>query len=483
MRVPKIRLQSLKLGGDEMSRIFSYKNMELILEHLNEGIQVIDHRGRIVYCNEAAARLDNVSRGEAIGKHILEVYPSLNEETSTMLQVLRLGKPMMDIQQTFVNYLGNRITTINSSIPLKEGDKLIGVLEVSRDITTVKSLAERVVELQNRLLQEGEPQKEEGGTAQYSFKDIIGESAVMVKLKASARKAAASQSSIMVYGSTGTGKELVVQSIHNASPWRKKPLISQNCAAIPASLLESILFGTVKGSFTGAEDRPGLLELANGGTLFLDEVNSMPLELQAKLLRVLEESSIRRVGDTRTRPVKVRIITAMNIDPLEAVKQGTLRDDLYYRLNVVSLRVPDLKERKEDIPLLVKHFIQIYNQRLNKQVRELDQEAWNAFYQYTWPGNVRELRHGIEGAMNLLEGNVIKAKDLPQHILNGSQGTAMSEPALSLEEMLLQVERKAIEGAMARAGGNITEAARLLQIPRQTLQYKLKKLKIQKDCL
>lgn len=466
------------MGGGRMGKIFTSKNMELVLDHVGEGIQIIDKKGKIVYCNRAAARLDNVSQEEAIGRYILEIYPSLTEETSTLLQVIKTGKPMIDIQQTFVNYWGNKITTINSSIPLKEGERIVGALEVSRDITTVKALSEKVLELQNQLLKEEQVKPREKGTAQYTFVDLIGQSPEILRLKGKALKAAENLSSIMVYGNTGTGKELIVQSIHNASQRRSKPFITQNCAAIPSTLLESILFGTVKGSFTGAEDRPGLLELANGGTLFLDEINSMPLDLQAKLLRVLEEASIRRVGDIKTRAVDVRIITAINMDPLEAVEKGFLRSDLFYRLNVVSFRVPDLQERREDLPFLVDHFIKKYNKRLRKQVQEVSPEVWKIFYHYHWPGNVRELQHVIEGAMNVLEGQIIKEIDLPINLQNYSNQGEPKQTGGSLKRVLQDAERKAIEEALKEARGNVTYASKLLQIPRQTLQYRMLKHKI-----
>ncbi|KAB3532461.1 sigma-54 interaction domain-containing protein [Alkaliphilus serpentinus] len=461
-----------------MEWFLSRHHIEELLDNIGEGVQIIDRKGKIIYCNEAAAKLDNVNREEAIGRNILEVYPSLTEETSTLLQVMATGRPILNLQQTFVNFRGYRITTINSSLPVMEGKKILGAIEISRDITAVRALSERVLDLQKQLYKdETKRNKDTKGTAKYTFMDIIGQSKEILKLKSKALKAAESLSSIMVYGNTGSGKELVVQSIHNASNRRNKPFIAQNCAAIPPTLLESILFGTVKGTFTGADHRPGLFELANGGTLFLDEINSMPIELQAKLLRVLEESSIRRVGDIRTREVDVRIIAAMNINPMEALENRLIRSDLFYRLNVVSLRVPDLKERKEDIPLLVDYFVRQFNEKLDKTVIGVEDNVLKTFISYPWPGNVRELKHVIEGAMNVLEGNYIKDGDLPQH-LQRTLETIEDSTGFSLREVLIEAERKAIASAIKEAEGNVTNAAKALQIPRQTLQYKMKKLKI-----
>jgi arginine utilization regulatory protein len=220
-------------------------------------------------------------------------------------------------------------------------------------------------------------------------------------------------SAVLVVGETGTGKELFVQSIHHISHRHNGPFIAQNCAALPESLLESLLFGTTKGSYTGAVDRAGLFELADEGILFLDEINSMPLELQAKLLRVLEDGVVRRIGDQRTRKVNVRVIGAINESPLDCVHKGILRPDLYYRLNVFSLFIPPLRERNFDIELLTSHFIEQFNQRFSKYIRNVEHSVFELFHQYNWPGNVRELRHTIEHAMVMAEGHTLTTKHLP----------------------------------------------------------------------
>lgn len=460
------------------------QNMENLLELLNEGIQMVDAQGVIVYCNEAAATLDSLQKEQVVGHHILEIYPSLSAASSTLLQVLKSGEPICDYQQTFLNYQGSKITTINTTIPILEQGAVVGALEISRDITRVRELSEQLVDLQKKIYgTQRHASRQPKGTAKYTFDHVVGQSISLARLKQKAMKAAMTQSSVIVYGSTGTGKELIVQAIHNASQRRENPFVAQNCAAIPATLLESILFGTVKGSFTGADHRPGLFELANKGTLFLDEINSMPMELQAKLLRVLEEKSIRRVGDIRTREVDVRIIAAMNVDPFEAVQSKMLREDLFYRLNVVSLRLPDLKERQEDFPLLLEHFIEKFNQRLGKKVRGITPEAYRMLEQHDWPGNVRELENIIEGTLNVMEGDAIEADDLPLYL---QRRRSQTDPVVGL--MLLEGET--LKGAMNRlekqfvlatyhqTGENVTQTARILGLPRQTLQYRLSKLGI-----
>ena len=463
-----------------MDLIFSKLNMEIILDYIGDGVQIIDSRGRIVYYNRAAAQLDDINKEDTLGKHILEVYPSLSPETSTLLRAIHTGTPTFNIQQTFLNYKGKKITTINSSFPIKSKDKIIGAIEISRNITNVKELSERVVDLQERLLLKNSRARDRiiRDCARYTFFDIIGRSKEMQKIKGLAMRAAQTSSPVLIYGETGTGKELFVHAIHAASSRREKPLIAQNCAALPATLLEAILFGTVKGSFTGADDRAGLFELADGGTLFLDEINSMELELQVKLLRVLQDGFIRRVGDITTRQVDVRIMAASNVDPLTAIENRQLRRDLYYRLNAVSLRIPDLKERIEDISLLTEHFIDKFNNLLNKGVTFISQEVLEIFKNYDWPGNVRELEHVIEGAMNLMDGSEITLEHLPVHFIkyaHDMQGLDNKYQKLPLKEAMEQLEKEMIALALEEWNGNISHAADSLEVPRQTLQYKIRK--------
>jgi arginine utilization regulatory protein len=286
-----------------------------------------------------------------------------------------------------------------------------------------------------------------------------------------------------VYGETGTGKEVLVQAIHNASKVRgNKPFIAQNCAALPTTLLDSILFGTTAGSFTGAKDKPGLFELAEGGTLFLDEVNSMDMELQGKLLRVLQDGIVRRVGGANTVFVDVRIIASTNEPPAKIVEQKIMRKDLYYRLNVISLDIPALKDRKEDIALLTKFFIDMYNDKVNKNVKGISPEALNMLQAYHWPGNIRELKYAIESIMNFIDSNIINVNDIPNHISSylGANGTKPEESidgteVFSLVDSLNEYEKRLIQKAIKKANGNGAKAARMLNIPRQTLHNKIKK--------
>ncbi|WP_352420287.1 sigma 54-interacting transcriptional regulator [Proteiniborus sp.] len=456
------------------------ENILEILDCVQEGIHIIDKTGKIVYYNKFAQKLDEIDREKAVGRHILEIYPSLSHDTSTLLKVIRTGKPIFDIEQTFVNYKGDKITTINSSIPIKSKGSIVGALEISKDITEVRKLSEKIVELQSELYStEHKNKQKDKGTAGFTFVDIIGQNTEMLKIKSLALKAAATSSPIIIYGETGTGKELFVQSIHNASPRRDKPFIAQNCAALPSNLLEGILFGTVKGGFTGAEDRPGLFEVADGGTLLLDEINSMPLDLQAKLLRVIQDKTVRRVGATKTTKVNVRIIAATNIHPEKAIENNLLRKDLYYRLNVVSINIPELKDRTDDIPRLAEYFIEKYNKLLGKNIKKVDDEAMEKFMTYNWPGNVRELEHLIEGIATIYDTDTIRLEHLPTQIRNQGNATGtVPFAANSLRVTLEQMEKSIINETLIATDWNITRTAEQLDIPRQTLQYKIKKYEL-----
>lgn len=303
----------------------------------------------------------------------------------------------------------------------------------------------------------------------YSFEDIIGNSKEIKKVKELAMKVCNSKSPIFVYGDTGTGKELIVQAIHNSSIRRKKPFIAQNCAAIPENLLESIFFGVGKGGFTGAIESKGLFEEANGGTLYLDELNSMDIIFQSKFLRVIQEGEFRRIGETNTRKTNIRIISSVNEDPDFLVRSNKLRKDLYYRLNVIRINVPELNARKEDIPLLVLMFIEKHNKRLGTSISGIDNCALELLMKKDYDGNVRELEHIIEGALNYKRQGVIEISDL--HLKRTIEG-------LSLKEKLEHMEIKYIKEALIIHSNNVSKASKFLNIPRQTLQYKISKYSI-----
>ncbi|NGQ96218.1 sigma 54-interacting transcriptional regulator [Brevibacillus sp. SYP-B805] len=460
--------------------------LQAILSAIDEGIHVVDADGITIFYNHVAAKLDGLTPEEVLGKPLLEVFPSLDRESSTLLRVIDNGQPIYNQPQTYRNWKGMRVETVNTTLPVYVGKRLVGAVEVAKDIGKLKELSEKLIDLQAQLGNAKRTKRTDADGVVYSFEDIITQSPAMLQLIERARRAARTSSPILIYGETGTGKELFVQSIHHASERSGRPFIAQNCAALPATLLESILFGTTKGSFTGADDRPGLFELANGGTLFLDEVNSMPLDLQAKLLRVLQDGRIRRIGSTQSVRVDVRVIAAVNEAPEELLKRGGLRTDLYYRINVVSFALPPLRDRREDVALLTRHFLEKYNRRFHMRVTGLEEAVADLFQRYDWPGNVRELEHVIEAAMNMVEGPVIRMEHLPPHMMERAARERHVPPLVlpaaaedevgSLPEVLKKTEEALISRAMEKTNGNVMRAAKLLGIPRQTLQYKLSQL-------
>lgn len=462
-----------------MNNIYDAKYIDIILDNIGNGVQIINNKGELIYSNRSVAIQDDININESLGKYLLEVYPSLSKETSTLLKVLNSGDAIYDYEQEYKAYRGKSIHTLNTTIPVIVDGETVAAIEISKDITNVKELSEKVQHLREQSISnEVEVVSDD---ARYTFEDIVSNNPSVQRLKSRAIRAARGEMHILVSGETGTGKELLVQSIHNAGKRVKAPFIAQNCAALPSTLLEGILFGTQKGGFTGSIDRPGLFEIANGGTLFLDEINSMPMELQAKLLRVLQEGKIRRVGDVKTRKVNVKVIAATNLDPLVAVKEGLLRKDLYYRLNTISLEIPPLRERKDDILMLTNHFIKKYNDELYMEIKGLTKKVEEVFLNYDWPGNIRELEHVIKGAMHILDGKSIRLMDLPNNISKYKldEKIIIQSDSLELTSALESMERQLIIKSIEAADENITKAASLLGIPRQTLQYKIKKLNIQ----
>ncbi|MEK7771117.1 MAG: sigma-54 dependent transcriptional regulator [candidate division NC10 bacterium] len=315
---------------------------------------------------------------------------------------------------------------------------------------------------------------------QHRFDNIVGKSARMAEIFDTIRKIADSPSTVMVSGESGTGKELVARAIHFNSQRRAKPFVSVNCGAIPEALMESELFGHVKGAFTGAvANKVGLFSAAEAGTLFLDEITEIPTLLQVKLLRAIQEREVRRVGDTRDLKVDVRLIAASNRELEQAVSEGVLREDLFYRLNVIPIHLPPLRERREDIALLVAHFLQKFGRQLNKDVRGVTPEALAILERYHWPGNIRELENVLERAIVLGGGEVLGADALPESVRRERPMKALEvelpEDGMDLEATLDALERRYLQRALDRSGGVQTKAAELLRMTFRQFRYKLQK--------
>ncbi|WP_235857573.1 sigma-54 interaction domain-containing protein [Paenibacillus albiflavus] len=460
---------------------------EWILSMIDVGVHMVDHEGVTVYYNETMANIDGLDRAQVLGLNVFELFPSLTSETSTLHLVLQTGERIADKLQTYVNMQGKQITSINSTYPLYEGDVMVGAVEIAKDISNVMSMYDQILDLNKQLTVSKQRNKSSVGTADYHFGDMIGQDPAFLKAVSIAKKAARSPSPVLIYGSTGTGKELVAQSIHNASSRRNQPFIAQNCAAVPKELMEALLFGTNRGAFTGSIDRQGIFEQANGGTLFFDELNNLDLSLQAKLLRVLQDGKIRRIGGMTEQKVDVRIIAAMNIPPQEALDKGILRSDLFFRLNVVHIELPSLVERLSDIPLLVDHCIERCNELFGTHVRGIRDAALQRLMRFKWPGSIRELMHAIESAFNIMEPgyDLLEEHHLPDFLFEPQPEVvaplARLKPALhpisdiGLPSMLDQFERDVILSVFEQCAGNISQTAQALGLKRQALQYKLNK--------
>ncbi|MBA2941937.1 sigma 54-interacting transcriptional regulator [Paenibacillus sp. CGMCC 1.16610] len=452
---------------------------EKMLNIIDVGVHLIDREGITIFYNDKMAETDGLKREQVVGKNFFELFPSLTNETSTFMKVLQTGIEIREKIQTYVSVTGKRITTINSTYPLLENGDIIGALEVAKDITSIVHLHDQILDLRHQIYESPSKDKKHTSSARYHFSDLIGNNEDFLRTISFAKKASRTSSPVLICGPTGTGKELVAQSIHNAGARRSRLFIAQNCAAVPNELMEGIMFGTARGAFTGAIDRAGLFEQANGGTLFLDELNSLDLILQAKLLRVLQDGLVRRVGGTQEQQVDVRIITAMNIDPKEALDKGLLRSDLFYRLNVVNLTLPPLAGRKEDIPILTNHFIDTFNDLFGMKITGIAPAAMQRLLDYHWPGNIRELSHAIESTYNMmeLECEIIEETHLPASVMgiHPLRYEKQHEAAIStgLTDKVKQLEKEAIVNALTRHHYNITLTAQALGIKRQALQYKL----------
>ncbi len=313
--------------------------------------------------------------------------------------------------------------------------------------------------------------------SEHTFQSILAKSAPMKEVFRTIAKVADFKTTVLVNGESGVGKELVARAIHDRSPRKHKPFVAINCGAIPENLLESELFGHKKGAFTDASsDRRGLFEEASGGTLFLDEIGELPLLLQVKLLRVLQEETIRRLGDSKDIKVDVRVIAATHRDLAADAKAGRFREDLFYRIHVLSLPIPPLRDRREDIPVLVDHFLARNNERLGTKLRGLSSEAQRLLLEYGWPGNVRELENTIERAMVLAEGDCIELHDLPERLRQALDPVQvqLASGELSIKKTVAAVEQILIRRALVKTRGNRTRAAELLEISHRALLYKLK---------
>lgn len=453
-----------------------YKRIiEELIKLVDAGVYVVDKDGVGLFYNEEMSAMEKINMDDVVGKEFHKAFPGVKLSESTMYQALKKNIATKNKQQTYKNLYGKEITTINSTVPVRENGKTIAAIEVAKDITNIRSMSDTILQLTEKDI---EPTTAKPKIRHYSFDDLIGENHKFTAVKERAKRASSNDASVFIYGETGTGKELFSQSIHYASRRKNKPFMAQNCAALPESLLEGILFGTEKGGFTGAVDRAGLFEQANGGTLLLDEISAMPYELQSKLLRVLQEDYIRRVGGTKDIPIDVRIIATVNEEPEKLIQEGKLRKDLFYRLNVVGIAIPPLRERPDDIPMLAEWFVEKHNKRFGKEIWMIAEETMNRLKAYDYPGNVRELENIIMQAVSMADKEHVmtdKLLQMPMQFKAIGADVEKWDRRGPLDEYLASLEEEIIREVMISEGENITRTASVLSIKRQTLQHKLKK--------
>lgn len=446
---------------------------------IHQPMAIIDKEGKYIYYNQESAELDGYSMEQAIGKPMLKVYPNLKKEDSTMLQALH-GKEYQDTYQTYFNHVGKLVDYQHTTVPLYNHEKaIIGAVEIGRNLSNVRQLQDQVFRLNRKLYQNKEQPLPEIIFASKKMQEVIDQTNIL----------GSNDVPVLIVGETGTGKELFARLIHQTSHRRDKAFISLNCSALPTTLIESTLFGTVKGAFTGAENRQGYLELANGGTLFLDELNAMPLEMQSKLLRFLQEKTYWPLGGNKEQHADVRIVAAMNESPAELLKSGKMRSDLFYRLNVGLIKLPALRERQEDIPVLARYFIDKHKTDVNLVITGISEHALQQLMSAPWPGNVRMLENAIVRSMVLqnepgeLQQIVLDDElfDLPSP--SPQEEAKLEKPNIkeitgNLTEQVENYEKQLIVDALNQANGKIITAAKLLNVSRTTLQYKVKKYNI-----
>ncbi|QNB48237.1 sigma-54-dependent Fis family transcriptional regulator [Thermanaerosceptrum fracticalcis] len=441
--------------------------LNAVLETIDDAICIINDQDVVVEWNQRAEELYNIPREKIIGHSI--------EEFFTNLMVTRIVKDYKAVRSVPHQPCKGTHVLINAS-PIKNGHQVIGAVSAERDITEIVRLNQKLNHASSQV-QELQNQLTRIAAGRNPFASIKGHNQRLMDLINMAKKVAGTNAIVLIRGESGTGKELFARAIHEASPRAEKPFVVVNCAAIPATLFESEVFGYEAGAFTGANKRgkTGVFETANGGTLFLDEVAELPLDLQVKLLRVLQNQVFYRVGGSTPVKIDVRFITATHRNLEEMLQKGQFREDLYYRLNVVTLEVPPLRDRREDIPELVYQFIQEYSQIYDKHITKIEPEVMSLLLTFTWPGNVRELKNVIERMVILTEGNVITEEFIPPVLRKQSGGRVLSS-SVGLVSVTEQTERELIERTLKQTNGNRSQTARMLGIPRSTLYYKMHQL-------
>lgn len=446
-----------------------------------QDFMIVDKNGSIIYADMSNPQYFGMNSGDMKGKKIEDVFPDRGDDYPAIV-VARTGKENNGYKINLTTRDGNTIERIGYAYPIYIGEDPIAAVEFSDfiyDIEHIKDIENRRDDLIFRQ-----------NNTKYKIDSIISEDSQMAEVKQKIMKYADSESSVLIFGETGTGKELIAEAIHNRSKRYTRKFISLNCGTIPENLAESIIFGATEGSFTGAEDKPGIFMEADGGTLFLDEVNSLPVEVQTKLSHAIESKVIRRLGATEEIPLDVRIIAATNEEPITLIKEGRMIEDFYHRISTFYIKVPRLVERGKDVLLLTDYFTNYFNSLMHSNIKPFSKEIRDVFMKYDWPGNVRELRNVIEGAFVFAESDDVKLSDIPGYIVNSVEGgisvrgsnKCMLDNSFGLKKYGLMIEKQLIEKACEISEGNLTEAAGVLGISKQLLNYKITKIRESEVC-
>ncbi|WP_186429957.1 sigma-54-dependent Fis family transcriptional regulator [Clostridium sp. BSD9I1] len=466
--------------------------LEKIIESINDGIIISNHEGRVVLYNKAQENLEELLAEEVVGKHLWEVYeynPENNPEMAEHRMVYKTRQPIIEKYRAHAYKDGIPKYVSYSTYPIIKNDEVIGVYSISKNETSLQSLLSETIELKRKLFSKGEAkeQKYKNNGTTYTFSGIVGDSEVTKNTIKEAQTVSLLNSTVLIVGETGTGKEVFAQSIHNFGKNKNEPFVAINCAAIPENLLESTLFGTIKGAYTGAVTQSGLFEEARNGTIFLDELNSMPMSMQSKLLRVLQERVVRRVGGATVTPIQCRVITAINEEPSKLIEEGRLRQDLFYRISGFCLYIPPLRERIKDVICIGEFFIKKYNKLLSRNIKAFSKQLEQIMMSHKWPGNIRELEHFVENMMIKATENQreLNYEDIPRYIknemLNEVAVNMIQDNEKTLPEFLRFEEKKIIINSLNKNLWNLTRTAKDLGIIRQSLEYRMKKLDIKRD--
>ncbi|MBN2725944.1 sigma 54-interacting transcriptional regulator [Candidatus Mcinerneyibacteriota bacterium] len=429
---------------------------EAILESISDGVFTVDKEWNVTSFNRAAEEITGILREEAIGRRCSDVFRSSMCETDCALKrTIETGRPVVNRSCYIIDGEGERIPISVSTAVLKDDEgHIIGGAETFRDLTEVEQLRQELDE-------------------RHRIGELISRSPSMKPLFEMLPAVAESGGTVLITGESGTGKEVLARTMHQISPRKEEPFVTVNCGALPDNLLESELFGYKAGAFTGAvKDKPGRFHLARGGTIFLDEIGELSPAMQVKLLRVLQDKTFEPLGGTQTENSNARVIAATNRDLEEEVKAGRFREDLFYRINVIRLHLPPLRERQEDIPLLTEQFIRLFNSRRKNPIQGVSPEVYQAFLSYGWPGNIRELENVIERAFILCRSSVVTSDLLPPELAPPGPPRDIS----SLQKVSERAEASLLRDVLERNGGDKVKAARELGIHKSTLYRKLKRL-------